>query len=239
MTRDLVVIVPSRGRPEAAAELVDAFERTCTAHTSLLFALDNDDEDAQRYHDVINSRDPSPKVQAIVGVSPSRTMVEALNLGVEFAFHYFYPFALGFMGDDHRPRSRGWDSAYVAELYRLGTGLVYGNDELQSERLPTQVAMTADIPANLGFMAPPELHHLYVDNFWRDLGRRAACISYMPEVTVEHMHPVAGKSEWTPGHLRANSAATNQHDFTAYNVFVSSGRLAECVSIVTKLRDSG
>ena len=40
---DLVVVVPSRGRPARARALVEAFEATCTADTELVFAVDEDD----------------------------------------------------------------------------------------------------------------------------------------------------------------------------------------------------
>ena len=40
---DLVVIVPSRGRPGAAHELRDAFNATCALDTQLVFAIDKRD----------------------------------------------------------------------------------------------------------------------------------------------------------------------------------------------------
>jgi hypothetical protein len=90
------------------------------------------------------------------------------------------------MGDDHFPRTHGWDQAYLDALRELGTGIVYGNDLLQGHRLPTQCAMTADIVRRWGYMALPTLRHMYVDNFWRDLGNAADCLRYLPEVVVEH-----------------------------------------------------
>ena len=40
---DLVVVVPTRGRPENAHALRRAFKDTCTADTALVFAVDADD----------------------------------------------------------------------------------------------------------------------------------------------------------------------------------------------------
>jgi len=39
MPSELIVIVPSRGRPRAAREVVKAFIETCRAKTTLVFAV--------------------------------------------------------------------------------------------------------------------------------------------------------------------------------------------------------
>ena len=145
------------------------------------------------------------------------------------------PFAIGFMGDDHRPRTVGWDTAYLEALRELGSGIVYGNDLLQGERIPTQVAMTTDIVRELGFMAPPVLKHLYVDNFWRDLGTAAGCLRYLSNVVVEHMHPIAGKAPWDDGYARVNAPTMYSGDANAYAKWAAMD-LAAAVEKVRALR---
>ena len=223
---DLVVIVPSRGRPEAAQELAEAFAETCTADTLLVFAVDNDDE-----------RLPDYQKQDRVAQADSRSMVQSLNAAAVLVLAD-EPFAIGFMGDDHRPRTEGWDTAYLDALHELGTGIVYGDDLLQRWRLPTQVAMTSDIVRALGYMAPPSLTHMYVDNFWLDLGRQAGCLRYLPDVVVEHMHPVAGKADWDDGHKRVNAPAMYERDRIAYARFRALGDMADAVAKVKALRDA-
>jgi len=222
---DLAVIVPSRGRPDAAADLAETFAATCTADTVLVFAVDADDPDHSAYETVIKAaQDRGQTVGWLTcGDGTTRgTMVIALNGAAQWLVkpqNANPPFAVGFLGDDHRPRTVGWDAAYVAALRELGTGIVYGDDLLQGERLPTQCAMTADIIRTLGFMAPTGLRHMYVDNFWLDLGRAASCVRYLPDVVVEHMHPVAGKAEWTEGHQRVNDQAVYTADAAAYDAY--------------------
>jgi hypothetical protein len=153
-------------------------------------------------------------------------MVEALNVAAESVNE----FAVGFMGDDHRPRTKGWDTAYLAALIQMRVGMVYGDDGWQHETLPTQIAMTTDIVKALGWMAPPALVHMYVDNWWLELGRAAGCIRYLPDVVVEHMHPVAGKAEWDEGHRRVNQQAMYHVDgatFARLRVLEMPGALAE------------
>jgi len=211
---DLVVIVPTRGRPNAAAEVAATFAATCTADTRVSFAIDADDPNRHAYLKLAGAE----QVHSIIEQPPGGTMVSALNMAAETLlspdpqFGRTAPYALGFMGDDHRPRTKGWDTAYLEALRDLGTGMVFGDDQIQRERLPTQIAMTADIVRAVGSMAPASLVHLCVDNWWLELGRAAGCIRYLPGVTVEHMHPVAGKAEWDEGHRRVNAPVMYHHD---------------------------
>lgn len=208
---DLVVIVPSRGRPEALEELRRAFEETCTADTQLLVVVDEDDPAASAY-------------TGYVLTTPSHSMVEALNSAAAYLADPLLvssPFAIAFMGDDHRPRTVGWDQAYLDALRELGTGIVYGDDGFQGENLPTQVAMTSDIVRALGYMAPPKLTHLFVDDYWKALGQGIGCLRYLPDVIVEHMHPFAGKAEWDEGHRRVNDQAMYKRDRFAYQAYAA------------------
>lgn len=205
----LVVIVPSRGRPAAAVELATAFTET-ESTARLVFAADEDDPTRNGY---LAALEAYPATTVHFGPAPS-TMVKALN--VTAGLYANEAHAIGFMGDDHRPRTKHWDAMYLAALDQLGTGIVYGNDLLQGERIPTQVAMTADIVRTLGHMAPPSLVHLAVDNWWKELGLGAECIRYMPEVVVEHMHPIAGKAQWDEGHIRVNAQSMYDRDLTEF-----------------------
>lgn len=226
---DFVAIVPSRGRPEAAIALARAFADTCTADTALTFAIDADDPRRDDYHDGLRGM---PNVAHIIEQT-SGTMVSALNFAAAVASKS--AFAVGFLGDDHCPRTHGWDQAYLDALKELGTGLVYGNDLLQGGSLPTQVAMTSDIVRALGYMAPPALRHMYVDNFWLTLGRAADCIRYLPDVIVEHRHPLAGKAQWDEGYMRVNDRAVYRADEQAFAEYVQT-RLADDAAKVRALR---
>jgi hypothetical protein len=224
---DLVVIVPSRGRPKAAREFIEAFGETrTTAHLRL--AVDFDDPTAPEYEAVTGK----PFIDNCVLEGQPSSMVKALNaVAIALATQEDPPFALGFMGDDHRPHTEGWDEAYLEALHELGTGIVYGDDLLQGENLPTQVAMTTDIVRALGYMAPPTLTHLFVDNFWRDLGLAAQCLRYLPDVVVEHLHPIAGKAEWDEGHKRVNAPSMYAADRAAYTRYLATRFRADVAKV--------
>jgi hypothetical protein len=234
--RSLTVIVPSRGRPHTVAQLARVFRDTCTAATWLLFAVDEDDPEHQAYRDAVDEA-----LCAYGGVQlvaqPSGTMVSALNHGARTLLEAsgpVQPDAIGFMGDDHRPRTKGWDRAYLDALTSL-PGIVYGNDRIQGAHLPTQCAISADVVRALGHMAPEALTHLYVDNYWLTLGRAAGCISYLPDVVVEHVHPITGAVAWDDGHRRVNAPEMYARDRTAYEQYIA-GHLAEEVTKVTMLQ---
>lgn len=235
---DLIVIVPSRGRPGAVHPLIEAFEATCTGNAVLMFVVDDDDPHLPDYQQEIRAAQEAGRMVGY-GTGASKNMVQALNGAASMLVDEHTkrpPYAIGFLGDDHCPRTYGWDQQYLDALRELGSGIVYGNDLLQGERIPTQCAMTADIVRALGWMAPPVLTHLYVDDFWRDLGQHADCLRYLPDVIVEHRHPVAGKANWDEGYARVNDAGMYERDGRAYAEFGSSGAFDEAVAKVRALR---
>lgn len=208
MPADLLVIVPSRGRPHNIAALWDAWQATTTGAAELLVAADDDDPTLPGYRDVCGER----SIELTVG--RRLRMCPTLNkIAVERAPHHF---AVGFMGDDHRVRTVGTDAHYLAALRTLGTGWVYGNDLLAGERLPTQWAQTSDIVQALGAMVPAPVKHMWADNQIHDLGHALNRITYLPDVIVEHMHPLAKKSAEDDGYREVNAAAAMEADRLVY-----------------------
>ena len=200
---ELVVVVPTYGRPQNAWRLVKAFQETCVLDTELVFVLDDADETRLQY--------PLPHL-----TTSTRGMIPALNAGATALVRDLKPFAIGFMGDDHLPRTVGWDGRYVAALRKMGTGFVYGNDLLQGARIPTQVAMTANVVEALGWMAPPTFKHLFVDDAWKDMGTAIKAIQYLPDVVVEHLHPLAGSAENDENYDRVNAPEIARADQAEY-----------------------
>lgn len=229
----LVMIVPSRGRPHAVADLAAAFVGTVAEPgTRLVLAVDLDDPDLDRYREAVAEvGDVRVTVAAVTGGRMSAALNEtAVSVAADPAIE-----AVGFMGDDHRPRTPGWDVAYLTALRELRDGIVYGDDGLQHEALPTQCAMSASIVRTLGWMCPPVLRHLWIDNFWLDIGTRAGCLRYLPDVLVEHMHPYVGKAEMDEGYVRVNALEMIDADRGAYEVYAAE-RLAGDVEKVRALR---
>lgn len=235
MAADLLMIVPSRGRPQNVAALLDTWGETATGAADLLIALDEDDPALPGY-EALHVLDRWP---ARLGV-PRWRIGKRLRLGgtlneVAAAYSAAYRM-LGFLGDDHRPRTAGWDRRFVEALSELGTGLVYGNDLIQGAALPTAVAMTSDIVQTLGWMVPPGLVHLWIDNAWLELGRRIDQIRYLPDVVIEHMHPLVGKAPSDAGYEEVNSSARFESDRRAFEDWVRDGLDADVAKLKELIR---
>lgn len=231
MVADLLMIVPSRGRPESVARVVKAWEATGAYDdaATLLFAIDADDPASGDYLAQSGER-------VAMGVSTHwRPMVHKLNIVATLPTSLDH-FAVGFAGDDHLPRTPGWAGRYVTELRQLGAGIVYGDDGYQGENLPTQWAMTSNIVRALGRMVPAGVEHLYCDNAIRDLGQETGCLRYLADVLVEHMHPVARKAENDAQYKRVNSPSQYRRDRAAYNGWRATGLERDAATVKTLAR---
>lgn len=198
--KNLLVIVPTRGRPNSSIEFAEEFKKNSLEGTDLVFGLDDDDV-------------TYPKIDGVLyEVGPRLRMNGTLNkIATKYAKEYKY---LAFLGDDHRPRTLGWDK-YLTEA--IGeVGFSYGNDLIQGEKLPTAIVMSSNIVTTLGYMAPPCLVHLYMDNFWMDMGNALGRFFYRNDVILEHMHFSVGKSDYDAGYNLNNSSATYIADKNSY-----------------------
>lgn len=207
MGQGLLTLVPTRNRVENALELLDVWYKTTHENTSgLLFIVGTEDPRLEEYREKIN--------KSHLFIFPDRGLVKALNYVAPLYVEAYE--AIGFMGDDHRPRTPGWDSAYLDGLRELGSGYVYGNDLLMGERIPTQVAISSSIIRSLGFFGPPGFVHLCVDLTWKDMGEALDRIKYLDDVIIEHMHPAAGKAKEDSGYQHANSKMMVKMDTAEY-----------------------
>lgn len=220
------MIVPSRERPGNMEELLHAWRETKTGDSEILVAVDADDPEFDGY-DRQFGKTVQPDEGLVVG--PRERLGPTLNrLAVERAPDFF---AIGFMGDDHRPRTKGWDVRMVETLREMGTGLVYGNDLVQREALPTEVVITADIIRTLGYMVPPGLIHLFMDNYWMGLGQALGRIRYLDDVIIEHLHPLAKSAEWDDGYRERNSQAMYARDHATFLRWVREDSPAALVKL--------
>lgn len=210
---DLVMVVPSYGRPESAHRLAEAFARTCTGRTELMVVAQADDPHWDHYTDhalpgVAHVR-LAPRGQGGTG------FVRPANWGAAQALKDNPP-CIGFMGDDHLPETAGWDSAFIAALAELGTGYVFGDDGIQGPNFSTHIAMTTDIVRGFGYLANPIVEHLYADNMWTDLGRATDSIRYLPDVSIRHLHYSTRDSLYDETYQIGNSRARWKADKETY-----------------------
>jgi FkbM family methyltransferase len=235
MTFRMLVIVPSRGRPHNIVRLWKAWQDTGAA-ADLLVVVDGDPDNVDAYR----------ATGAPIYVQDTNLgLVGTLNRhAVANADRYE---AIGFMGDDHVPRTVGWDWRICSVLADLApVGLAYGDDLDRRRDLPTAVFMSSAIVRTLGYMAPPALWHLYCDSYWRKLGNRLGRLRRLDDVVIEHMHyrarppgwnggPSGGKAPKDAGYKRVNAKAQYAADGAAWRAHINSGRMRRDVHLLRAL----
>jgi hypothetical protein len=219
----MCVVVPSRGRPENAERLAQAFKDT-GAEADLYIVIDNDDPKWNEYAKSENYKKlPADNKTGGCAKSLNTGAVLLLDITKYPLYDYFV-----FMGDDHIPRTPGWDKAFIQAL-GTNTGIVYGDDLLQGANLPTAYGMTRDLVNELRGMTFPGCVHLFFDNFVKQLGLDLEYLKYLPDVIIEHMHPVAGKAEMDAGYERVNQPKWYEKDLLTLQRYLSDMEYAELV----------
>lgn len=201
------MLVPSRGRPAAGQEILDAFTATRTGDSELVLVLAADDDDAGSY-----------PVEAATYISSGSTLVERLNeAAAAFAGGDLGdpPVAIAVLSDRHRPRTSGWDQAFLDALAQSGTGVVYGDDLVQHDARPTAAALSTDLVVGLRYIAPYGLTHSFLDRFWLDIASEIDRLEYLPGVVVEDTDPPSGEDD---------------ADATAYSEFKGGSGWAKAVA---------
>lgn len=158
------------------ARLVESCAATCRAATILHFGFDDDDAEL--------TANLSAADGCLSSVGPRMGLAGWTN---RLAFAHMDSAAhLASVGDDMVPVTVGWDEMLITACGP--GGMAYPNDKRRAD-IPEAIVISAPVVRSLGWFCEPSLHHWYVDNVWSDLGRAAGCISYLPDVIVEHKHP--------------------------------------------------
>ena len=225
----IVVVMPSRGRPERAKSALDAIRSTAVlVDTSVVLAVDRDDPCVNDYR-ALTFPDFGVAV-TLVTLAPEETgnLVRATNTIAMRIAHEDPDAIIGNFGDDHFCRTRNWDRRITETL--VEPGIAYGDDLLQGEMLPTAPFVSASIVNALGWYFLPSLTHMYVDNALKRVGQALGAYHYLPDVVIEHLHPGAGKAELDEGYLRAD--ASTEADRDAYHRWRYGGGLDADVAAI-------
>lgn len=222
---DLLIIVPSRTRSWNIERLLTAWSDTgAFGIADVRIDVDADDPTLPGYQAI-----ELPAGASLVVHDTWMPCMRKLEAAVSDEVGNY--FALGFMGDDHVPRTDGWASRWLDVLRELGTGIVYGADGYQNETLPTQWAMTSDIVRALGRMVPAPVEHLFSDTAVGALGREADCIRYLPDTLIEHMHYIVGKAPRDVQYETVNSRPQWERDEATYNQWRAEQMAADAAAV--------
>jgi hypothetical protein len=216
-----LIIIPSRDRVANTDRAIQAIKETAVM-SDIMIGLDDDNESIY------------PRVEGVIyEVNPRLRMNGTLNLlAMKYADQYETIF---FMGDDHLPKEYGWDARLYGAIEEKGYGVSYGNDLLQGINLPTAVMMSSNIIKELGFMSPPALIHMFMDNFWKSVGEGLEAITYFDDLIIEHLHAYAGKAELDEMYLSVNNPEVGDHDGKVYGEYMNTNFPSDISRLKEKL----
>ena len=210
----LGILLPTRGRPVNFERFVQACWATAR-DWQLYVRLDYDDPLAPAYDDTLNV------------VTHSRVSVfhgERVGFGAslnELAFHADRDGVshLGMFGDDVVPETPHWDTRLI-EALGPDLGVAYGDDGLRDKHepdLPTHYVTHTEVYRRLGYLSPPAIRHLFLDNVARDVGRYLRNFVFVP-VNITHRHPwVEGEEVHDPTYAEGGRNPDIRHaDRLAY-----------------------
>lgn len=208
--KDLLLVVPSRGRPQNIKRLWAEMQATCKGDTTLIVGLDEDDPALDLYP-------PGPEYEIRSGL---RQVVAWVNeLAVPLAKDYRF---IGHVGDDNSFKTDGWD---LHVKHALGNTLfAFGNDLYPRTpgSLSCHIFCRSDVIRKLGYFGPPDFQHMYVDNIWYAWGISTS-ITYLDETIIEHLHYTNGKS--AADEIYGRSLSFMQSDLENWHAYCQSGGL--------------
>jgi len=221
MTRS-VILVPSRTRPQRFAKAIDSLRHHSTV-SDIVACLDEDDNALY------------PRIQGIkyeIGPKPEQLGVnEKLNrMANKYMDEYDY---ILWAADDTTVMTPGWDENLINAIKDVPMGISYPDDLAQRENLPSNgTCFDSNIVRTLGYLAPPELLHLYIDNFWKLLGTIMGTLRYCPEVILEHHHYAVHKAPVDPLYSAINSPWMYEREKNAFIMY----RMTNLSNDITKLK---
>jgi len=226
MRRDLLVITPSRGRPERLAAMLDACLSLSGAGTDVAVGVDTDDPALAAYRELESRWED--RIFWWYGARRSLagwTNAIASNHAGEYR-------AYASLGDDHLPRTEGWDKALLGAIDGMGgTGISYGDDLLMGGNLCTAPVVSCDIVDALGWLALPVISHYCLDNAIKDIGEGAGCLAYCPDVITEHVHYANGKAPVDATYADAGGFTQDHPDWHAYQQWRQEGMAADVATV--------
>ncbi len=139
--KDILVIVPTRFRPENSVALADAFFAYSSGRANLLFALDDDDPI------------PYPRIDGVLyEVNPHLRLAGTLNLlAARYRDDYEY---LAFLDDDHRISTLDWDHLLADAIEHVPAGIAFATRPGQGDAPPSAVLMRSEDCADAWIRCP-------------------------------------------------------------------------------------
>jgi hypothetical protein len=207
-----VIFVPSRTRPSRFGKTVEQLLKV--SRYSEIIACIDEDEYAHYpvFSNIVYEICPKPDTP---GVN------EKLNR-VAYKYKADFDYML-WVADDVHVYTYDWDKKLIDAIKGVPMGISYPEDSIQGENLPSNgTCFDTKIVRALGYLAPPELLHLYIDNFWKLLGENLKTLRYCPDIKLTHNHAVVDGTLIDKQYQDLNSPSSYLRDKNAFDLYVKN-----------------
>ncbi len=177
--------LPSRSRPDKLARFLDGYTAT-GATAPVRLRLDADDVDLDAYHEIILPPSWLKVVRPRLPGGANAAHAEMFEQSPELDWY-------GLLADDVVPRTPGWDKALIDAAGK--DRLAFADDGFQHGNLATHPVIGGDMIRAIGWLCCPAVGHNYADTCLHLIAQKSGREVYLPDVVVEHMHPLAGKGQ--------------------------------------------
>lgn len=214
MTKKLLSILPTRGRPARLKLALETFMETRT-FADMVVVYDDDDTMTAS----LAASWPAGPVRFEAG--PRLGLAQTFNRTCLANCHEYD--VLGLTADDVLFRTAAWDHRFYQALApRKFAGVVYGNDLIQGGRLCTHPYFGAVLPRVLGRIVAPGQRHLFMDNLIMAMGHMLGHLVYLGEVITEHQHCSVYPKFYDDSYAATNSEDNYAHDRAAFRAWLKS-----------------
>lgn len=186
---EVIAFCPTRGNPERALEMVRTFYSTVhRIGSEVVLVVDHDDPKEAEYlaipdimrRELVPGGVMRPEPVRIMRVNGG-SLTAATNEGVERILGNGS--IIGHVGDDHRFRTPGWDTA-IRDALLAEPGVAYAWDG-HSSCWASAWWTNSSVIETLGWLALPGSRHLTIDDAFMDIGA-ATRLTFLEDVTIEH-----------------------------------------------------
>ena len=180
--------VPSRGRPEYAARLIETAQTCADKDVEILLYLNDDDPKLTQYKDLIKEQHYT--------VGPNQSTCLSWN---QMADRAKYDIVM-LMGDDVQVQTIGWDTKIAEQINKYKSKILMvipsdGRKKSHGKIEYTKPTMWHDAPLGaahfavhknwintLGYLAPSFFWHFWVDEYTQKVARKINRCMFMPNV---------------------------------------------------------
>jgi len=191
----LLIVFPTRGRRDKFFTTLDTYYSTLSDISSIHFHISLDDDDIE-----MNRDDVREKLNGYLNLT--YTYGEHLDKIPKFnrdihSVSYAWDIVIA-TADDMIPIVKGWDDRIRSDMlsyYKDLDGALFYDDGLQHSKINTLPIMGRTYFNRFNYIWYPGYKSLRCDVEYTEVGFYLGKLKYIPEVIIEHRHPIKDKSK--------------------------------------------